>query len=102
MERQSGGEAPIEPWVPITTAALGAMVALVASSTVADILTVQTRRRRRLDKELPILSRPPEGHAKERVTRIVRSDAPEVVHRGGAPQAAIMSTAWWSSPCSSF
>ena len=50
------------------------MVALVASSTVTDILKVQTRRR--FDKELPMLSRLPEGHAKERVTRFVRRDAP--------------------------
>jgi|GEM_PF-6580992 len=46
--------------------------------------------------------RPPEGHAKESVTRFVRRDAPELVHRGGAPQAAIMSTSWWSSLCISF
>ena len=28
----------------------------------------------------------------------VRRDARELVHRGGAPQAAIMSTTWWSFP----
>lgn len=71
----------MEPWVPLTAALGGALVALIASWTAGDMLTAQTRLRRRLDKELAILDRMPEGYAKERLQRIVQRDALDLIYR---------------------